>query len=469
MTNKDYLSLRIAKNLREFASRKRSAAAIERAQSAIADTIGVTIAGAAHSGVAILRETIQTQSDGPASLIGQSGKASVLDAALINGTASHMLDFDDSNSDLFGHLSVAILPSLLALSEREQVSGEDFIAAYLAGYEAGCRFGNAFSAYQYTHGWHPTTSVGIFGATAACAVLLGLDDEQTAMAFGLTTHMASGIKSNFGSMTKPLGVGNANRNAVMAVLLAQNGMTSGRRSFEHHHGYFAVYNNGTDNVDVAPLENPWDGEEKILDMSKGVKQKRFPCCFAIAPVLDCVLELRAQHNLDANNVASVAAKVHPVRFPHINVPEPVDALGAKFSTNYCVARVLQTGIVGISDFEDDARLNAQETQSLMRKITLATYEREQLSGADVVVTTTDGRTLSASVDSARGATYQNPLTADMVRGKFIDAVTRTLGTQAAETLWERMSAMPDCADIRELTALMQPRAQSNNERRHLRG
>lgn len=458
MKDSESVSLLAARNLADFARRAHSDEAQERAILAIADTLGVTIAGSAHHALDILAATILTDTaSGPATLLGGTGKVGMLDAALINGTAAHMLDFDDSNSDLFGHLSVAILPALLALAEHRHASGEDFLSAFIAGYEAGCRFGNAFSKFQYTHGWHPTTAVGIFAAVSACAVLAELDEHSTAMAFGIAAHMASGIKSNFGSMTKPLGVGQANRNALMAVLLAQRGFSSGKRVFEHHHGYTAVFNLSLENADMTPLISPWSGREKILDPAKGIKQKRFPCCFAIAPILDCILALRRAHDLRWEQIANIALKVHPIRFPHINVPAPQTSLAAKFSATYCVARAILTGKLGIVDFEDDARLAEAETCALMSKATLGTYSRAELSGADVTITTTDGRVLLQSVDSARGATYQNPLTPKMVRDKFIDAASRQLGDEASNALWEHLTNLASWSDVTALTATMQRR------------
>ncbi|WP_338608641.1 MmgE/PrpD family protein [Pelagibacterium nitratireducens] len=430
---------------------------------AITDTLGVMVAGAGHEAVEILADTLGIGVDaGLATLVGGRGRTGVLDAALVNGTAAHMLDYDDSNSDLFGHLSAAILPSLLSLAESEGANGRHLLVSFLAGYEAGCRFGNAVSRFQYTHGWHPTATVGIFAAVSACAVLIGLDDRRTAMALGIATHLASGIKSNFGSMTKPLGVGHASRSALMAVLLAKRGFTSGERAFEHHHGYFSVFNQNA--LDTEPLLTPWSPGEKILDPAKGLKQKRFPCCFAIAPILDCVADIRNTEGLDPADIVAIVLRVHPIRFPHIDVPDPRTGLAAKFSATYCAARMLVAGRVEVADFEDGGRLVDQWTRELIARASLQTYRREQLSGAEVDITTRNGHVLSRSVDAARGATSDNPLTPAMVSEKFDDCVSRRLGTVAASALWQRLQALADCSDVADLTALTRFEAPSGDTR-----
>lgn len=455
MLHEEATSLAAARNLVRFAARAQPDEAQDRALMAIIDTLGVTIAGSAHEACRILAETILPDvPTGPSALLGGDMRVGVLDAALLNGTAAHMLDYDDSNSDLFGHLSVAILPPLLALAERERASGKQLVHAFLCGYEAGCRFGNAVSRFQYTHGWHPTATVGIFAAVAANSVLIGMDEQRVAMAIGIAAQFASGIKSNFGSMTKPLGVGHASRNALLAVLLAERGFTSGERSLDHHHGYFSVFNQGADNFDALALTSPWVSDVKILDKTKGVKQKRYPCCFAIAPGLDGILALREKHQLTPDSIDAIQVAVHPIRYPHINVPDPKTPLSAKFSMNYCAARALVTGRVMISDFEDGPALADPATRSLMARTRLVEYDHDNLSGADVSITTVDGCVLTHRIDAAQGATYSNPLTPDMLRRKFSDCVSRRLGPGTADPLWTRLIALPECPDVSALTATM---------------
>lgn len=426
--------------------------AVHWSKVAILDTVGVLLAGSVHEAAVLLRKVVLPSAGrGPCLVFGTGQRINALEAALANGIAGHVLDYDDSNSQLLGHPSVAILPALFAAAETTVVTGRDFIRAYVAGFEAQGRLGMSAGRYQYTHGWHPTTTVGIFGATAACSVLLGLTRPQTANALGIAAHMAAGIKSNFGTMTKSLGVGQSARNALLAVQLAREGFTSGPRAFEHHHGYFNVFN-GEGNYDARRIFENWAQPLCILD--QGVKQKRFPCCYACLPPIDAMQELVARHGLTPDNVARIECQVHPIRFPHINVPDPLSGLDAKFSVHYCLARALIDGKLAIAHFEDGAFLEAG-VQALMKRVGFSAYEGDNLHGAVVRVTTTDGKVLEATVEKALGASYQRPLPADLVKQKFDDCAGHVLRRPDAEKLHVLLTSLERLRDMKELTAVVE--------------
>src|SRR5262249_40562833 len=211
------------------------------AKLAILDTIGVTLAGLAEETTAVVARVLhRTAAPGPALLFGSSGRVDVLSAALINGVAAHALDFDDCNNTLGGHPSAPILPALWALADG--VSGKAFIAAYAAGVECETKLARAVHFHHYEKGWHPTATLGTFGSAAACGHLRRLGPDQIASALALAASMASGIKANFGTMTKPFHVGQAARNGLCAALLAKEGVTANHGALEHPQGFFAVYN-----------------------------------------------------------------------------------------------------------------------------------------------------------------------------------------------------------------------------------
>ena len=212
--------------------------AIHWAKIGIMDTIGVTLAGAGEDCTrAILETPGVAESPGPALIFGHGRRTSVLDAVLINGVASHALDFDDVNNCIGGHPSVPLVPAIFALGDMVNISGRDALLAYIVGFETETRIGRAVNHSHYEKGWHPTATIGIFGTVASASFLLGLDQEQTATALGLATSLASGVKANFGTMTKPLHVGHSLRNGITAVLLARKGFTANVGAFEHHHGF----------------------------------------------------------------------------------------------------------------------------------------------------------------------------------------------------------------------------------------
>ncbi len=433
------VSLQFARNIRSFFNRDFSPEAYERARAAITDMIGVMLAGSRHEGGNILRSVVlPTAASGKSRVFGTELRLNALDAALLNGTAAHMLDYDDSNSHLHGHVSVAVLPAILALADENEINGRDVLKAYLTGFEAAARLGNTVSRRQYTHGWHPTTTVGLFGAVAAAAVMSGLTDEQTAMALGIATSLSAGIKSNFGTMTKPLVVGHANRNALLAVALAKNGFTSGPRAFEHHQGFFAVFNGAPDSYDATPLIESWNSVPRILDPVKGNKLKLYPCCYALAAPLDGIFGLKEEHGLKAEHVREVTIGVHPIRYPHINVPAPQSPLEAKFSTTYAIARALVGDAITLEDFEDSGRFADPETRRLMECTTLYAYDSENAGGAAITITTTEGNKLERFVEGALGSTYARPLPNERMQEKFLDCASRAMPLDQAKSLMERL-------------------------------
>lgn len=432
------IARQFAENLLRFSRQAFSPAAQEQARIAIIDTLGVTLAGGVQDGATKLRRVVlPSAATGKSRIFGTDLRLNALDAALLNGVSAHLLDFDDSNSWLHGHISVAVLPALLALADERELNGDAVLRAYLTGYETAVRMGKAVSPYQYRHGWHPTTTVGIFAGVAACAVLLDLNEEQTATALSICASLASGIKSNFGSQTKALVVGQAARSAVMAARLAQEGFSAGQTAFEHHHGYFHVYN-GIDNVDPTPLTQRWDGTPHILDTEKSNNFKYVSCCYAILSPLDGVLALREQTGLDPEQVAGIAVRVHPIRFPHINIPQPENPLAGKFSLHYCVARAFVAGTLVLDDFIEHTRFADPATQALMRKVTLGCHDDAATHRAEVTLTTTDGRQFHQIISGARGSSADNPLPAGLLAQKFLDCAGRVMPQEAAQALYQRL-------------------------------
>ncbi|WLI77350.1 MmgE/PrpD family protein [Kosakonia sp. H02] len=432
------IARQLAGNLLAFSRQDFPEAAYAQARTAIIDTLGVTLAGGAQSGAEKLRAVIvPTAASGYSRVFGTDLRLNALDAALLNGVAAHLLDFDDSNSWLHGHISVAVLPALLALADEREINGEALLRAYITGYETAVRMGKAVSPFQYRHGWHPTTTVGVFAGVAACAVVLDLNEEQTATALAMTASLASGIKSNFGSETKALVVGQAARSAVMACKLAKEGFSAGATAFEHQQGYFHVFN-GKENVDPQPLTERWAVTPFILDTVKSNNYKYFPCCYAILSPLDGVLALREETGLQPETIASIAVKVHPIRFPHINIPKPANPLAGKFSLHYCVARAFVTGTLTLDDFIDETRFNDPVTQTLMHKVTLDKHDEEITHSAFVTMTTTDGRLFSQRVAGARGSSPALPLPDNLIEQKFLDCASRVLSKDAAQALYQRL-------------------------------
>ncbi len=300
------------------------AEAVAWAKVGVLDTVGVTLAGSGESCARIVSR-VAAHSTGPGLLFGTGRSVAPLDAALINGTAAHALDFDDCSDSMGGHPSSPVLPALFALAGTRRVTGRAFLAAYIAGFETETQIARGVNFHHYEKGWHPTATLGTFGSAAASSHLLGLDARRTATALSLAASLASGIKANFGTMTKPLHVGHAARNGLMAALLAADGFTAGEDAFEHRQGFFPVFN-GAGNFLVDAVLADWAAPLDIL--KPGIAIKQYPCCGSTHPAIDAMLALVEEHALTPTVVDRVDSWTHPRRLAQTNRPNPKSALDA---------------------------------------------------------------------------------------------------------------------------------------------
>src|ERR1043166_6314616 len=429
--------------------------AVHWAKIGILDTVGVTLAGCGEDCARIARKLA---GNGGSSLVfGTSERTSMLDAALVNGVAAHALDFDDMNNTLGGHPSAPILPALFALADERPVTGRAFIAAFVAGFETECKLGRGVHFHHYTKGWHPTATLGVFGAAAAACNLMQLDEDRTATALAVAASLASGIKANFGTMTKPLHVGHCARNGLYAALLAAEGFTANPGVFEPTQGFLDVFN-GPGTYDVARMLAHWGDPFDIVE--PGIAVKQYPCCGSSHPALDVMLDLVRRHDLKPGNVARIESWIHARRLEHTNRPDPQSGLAAKFSVQYCLARALTDRAIRIEHFEGNAWRD-QAVRAVLPRVHAAAYSTAQFPtdnhyGAEVKVTTTDGKTVSGKIDEAAGRTSGNPLSREGLREKFDNCVVRSLPRSRVTALAEAIDRLDGLADMRSFTDLLDP-------------
>ena len=292
----------------------------EIARQCILDYLGVALAGAEDPLVRILLDEMAEAGGSPhASVVGHDIRLPALSAALVNGAAAHALDYDDVNMAMPGHPSVAILPGLLALAELKGSSGREVITAFVAGYETACRLGAALQPGHYNLGFHSTGTVGSFGAAAACARLLGLDAERTAMALGIAGTQAAALKSQFGTMCKPFHAGKAAQNGLLAARLAERGFSSRTDIVECVQGFALTH--GPDFVPEAALATPELGFHLFANLFK----YHAACYFTHAPI-ECARRLREEHRLTADMIASITLKLDASCDRVCNIPVPTDGL-----------------------------------------------------------------------------------------------------------------------------------------------
>jgi 2-methylcitrate dehydratase PrpD len=426
--------------------------AVRWSKAAILDTVGVTLAGAAEDCARIVARTLPA-SAGECLIFGGDQRTSPLDAALINGTAAHALDFDDVSNSLGGHPSAPILPALFALADTRDCTGADFIAAYVAGFETETRIGRGVHYHHYEKGWHPTATLGVFGATAACCHLMKLNAARTAQALAIAASFASGIKANFGTMTKPLHVGHTARSGLFAAMLAQGGFTASNAALEHKQGFLMVYN-GEGNFNAEAILKDWGNPYDVTRPGPGFKQ--YPCCGSTHPVLDALLALRDEHPLPADKIVRIDSWTHPRRLAHTNRPDPKSGLDAKFSVQYCLARATLQGQIRLEDFEGTAYDDA-EVRALMSRIHAAPHpsadtSNEMALGAEVRVTFLDGEVISKKVGAALGRGPDNPLPAGALAAKFANCAGRALPAAAAARLQAMLDTLETAPSLQAVTA-----------------
>jgi 2-methylcitrate dehydratase PrpD len=429
--------------------------ALETAKMALLDTIGVTLAGSGEECVRFVRAAAGPFASGPASLFGSDEMVAPLDAALINGTAAHALDFDDCSNTMGGHPSAPIIPALYALAEREGASGAQLLEAYVTGFEVETKIGRAVNFTHYEKGWHPTSTLGTFGAAAACARLLGLSEERFAAALAIAASMAAGLKANFGTMTKPFHVGQCSRNGLLAALLSAEGMTANLAALEDAQGFFNVYN-GAGNFDperlFAEFASPFDLIEP------GVAFKRHPCCASTHPALDALLKIRSENALSADRIKSIRSWTHPRRLRHTNRPNPRSGLDAKFSIQYVLARAALEGVVRLEHFSD-AGINDPAVRAFMARIEAAPHPDAVMDTtehffADVRITTTDGTVFDAHIDRPLGRDRNHPLPPMALETKFRDCASLVLNAEATSAIEDAVLGIENLNDVREIGRLI---------------
>jgi 2-methylcitrate dehydratase PrpD len=430
-------------------------ATVTAARRAILDTLGVTLAGAIEPTAARVRTLIAPRAGDAATVIGTPRRSSVEDAALANGTASHALDYDDLNQSLSGHPSAPILSVALPLAEHRRASGATLLAAFVAGVEIEAKLGRAVNPAHYEIGWHATATLGVFGAAAAAAKLLGLSTERTAHALAIAASMASGIKANFGTDCKPLHVGHAARCGLEAARLAEAGFTGNLRALEHDNGFGSTHGAGMKpawDLTIAGLGTPHELVEP------GIGVKRFPACASTHQALDATLALAEEYAIDPASVTAVECSVNYMAPKQLIYEHATTGLQGKFSMPYCVAVALLDRTVGLAQF-DDARVLRSDVQALMPKVRMFVHPeqtaRESLPTrfSEVAITLTDGRRLTRRVRHAKGQP-QIPLTDDELTIKFQDCAARVLSRETTDRVLATVQALPTVADVSVLARML---------------
>jgi 2-methylcitrate dehydratase PrpD len=415
------------------------------------DCVGTMIAGADEPAVKLVAQMVATSTtnDG-APEIPNGRNLSAGDAALVNGVAAHVLDYDDVGMD--GHPSAALTPAILAEGWTLGSSGEEAVAAYVAGYEVWALLQELEPGALHERGFHPTAIWGTLSAAAACARLNRLNAAETTNAIAIAASLAAGTVANFGTMTKSLHAGRTAQSGVFAARLAKSGFTASPDVLEHKAGFMNAH---THAGNPAVTRGDWGLGSDWRLPKLGINIKRYPMCYATHRSIDAMLDLAEQHDLAPDAIDEILVRIGDAQDLMLRNREPKTALEAKFSIEFALASALVARKVGLKELDDDF-VRRDDIIETMRKVKRSTTpdrlaDMPPFAPDDrVSIRLKSGATIAHEPVARPKGHWQKPLTEGELREKFLDCTERRLGRKQAEALFEKLNNLEEVTSLREL-------------------
>ena len=419
--------------------------ALHHARRCVLDWFAAAIPGGVEPPATLLTLALDEELDhGHATLVPSGRRATARAAALINGAASHTIEFDDIFRDAIYHPGVVTVPAALALAQSRGASGDALLRAVIAGYEVGTRIGAAVVPAHYEF-WHTTGTVGCFGAAAAASAVLGLDAARTAHALANAGTMAAGLQQAFRAdcMSKPMHAGHAAEVGVTTALGAERGLTGALDLLEGERGFGAAMSRNVDwEAALATLGQRFN----IVSMT----QKNHAACGHAHAAIDAVLALKEKHGLKPERVVRITAKTYRAGLEVAGNRDPRTVFEAKFSLPYCLAAALVVGSVRVDAFAE-ARLRDPAIRRLLERVSMeiepkldAAFPKQR--AAIVEIETVDGERLSHYAPTRKGDP-DAPLSDDELRDKARELIAPVLGVSATAELVEKLWRLDDLADV----------------------
>jgi 2-methylcitrate dehydratase PrpD len=425
----------VTRTLAEFlASARFEDVPVADTRRAVLDWLGSALAGSLEPPARMIQRICLGASN--EATVFSATRASAAAAALQNGVASHILEFDDVHKGSTLHAAAPIIPAALAVAEREHSSGRDFLLAVAVGYEAALRIGEAVNPSHYRF-WHPTGTVATFGAAAAAGSLVRLDAAQMLDALGTAGTQAAGLWefNADGAMSKHLHPGKAAFNGILAADLARLGFTGATRILEGDRGFFAATSTASDESKVTEgLGKAWKIAENCYKMHS--------CCGHTHTAIDVALDLRQQ--LRNREIIAIEIETYGPGFEIVKEMNPQTPYQAKFSIAYCVAAALTEGRVGLEQFSADRRPLLRKTS--VRVVADLTAKYPAAWPARLKITLDDGAVLNGASDYPRG-NPENPVSTGDLEMKFNSLVEPRFGAATAQRALEQLHSIEDIKDM----------------------
>jgi 2-methylcitrate dehydratase PrpD len=427
------------------------------AKNALLDWLGVTIAGSREPVSTLITEHARKAgARAEARAICQGFQTTAELAALVNGTAGHAIDFDDTFPDAVHyniHPSVCLFPAVLALAEKHKLPGHRVLTAYVAGLEVIYRIGAAIGESSSKNGWHPTPVIGTMGAAAACVNALGLDQDRARHTLGIAASLSGGLYKNFGSMTKPLHAGNAARNGVVSAELAASGFTGNPDIFGDGFSFGRMFG---DKEISELLDTEKDLGNAWKTASTGLVFKPYPSCRSTHASIDAALFLRDKHHIRTEQVSGIACEISPMHTRLARFHRPETGYQGKFSIPYCIATALRNGRVSLEDFSDE-KVKAAGAQDLLKKVSFLHPEGQPASAmdlkAEITITLKTGGRYSHTVSLPKGEP-ENPLTDEELTRKFEICSGLVLNRNRVGQILDAVLHLEEAADLTRLFAVL---------------
>jgi 2-methylcitrate dehydratase PrpD len=417
------------------------------ARRALVNIVGCALGGADHPAMDIAIGALGPYAGSPtAGVLGRREKFDPLFAAFLNGISSHVHDFDDTTPSNYIHPTSPVASALFAYASVTPVSGRDFLNAYVLGYEAVTRIGNATYPAHYQRGWHSTGSIGVFGAAVAIGKLLGLDEAAMLNAIGLAATQGAGIRDNFGAMAKSFHPGRSAQSGYIAALLARDGFTAGPTPLEGPRG-FAEVTAGKYDLDIV---TDGLGEDHLLALNT---YKPFACGIVVHPTIDACLQLQAEQNLDPDEIETVELRVAPLVLDLCNQREIKTGLEGKFSIYHAAGHALVRKRSSLSEFTDEA-VNDPAIAAMRARVRPVADASVSEDGVVVELTLKSGRHIRKALDMSIG-NIRKPLTDQQLESKFRDQV-RVLDAQRVDSLIDRLWSIDTIGNVQEIVTAALP-------------
>ncbi len=433
----------------------------KEAISHIIDGLGLMLAGSRTECANILKDLVREERrEGPSTIVGFGFTSSTSDAALVNGVSAHADDYDDTQLStspdriygLLTHPTTPVLAAVLAVGEKIGSSGGNLLDAFIAGFEVECKLAETIKPEHYKRGFHSTGTFGAFGACAASAFLLDLEEEELRYALGIVASLSSGIRANFGTMTKPLHAGRAASNGVVASMLGKRRFTADKNALDGKWGFMSILGGGYDaDKIVGKMGNPYS------IVNPGASIKMYPCGSLGQPSMDAMLEIVVGEHLKPEDVREVRLRAGPNILEPLRYERPVDELQAKFSLQFGLACILVRRRAGLREYTPEF-LNSQEMREAMEKVKTVLDPEVASMGTDkmrsiVEVELRDGRVLRKLADTARG-TPEKPLKDVEIDDKFRQCAGFVLDEKRIVQVLDLTRNLDLIPDIKQLTLLL---------------